>query len=322
MKRLIEKILQMAAKKNLLPKIVSILLAVILWGYLTSTKSGELKLKIPVTYKNLDESLIVSRVSPKSVFVRVKGRKEDLKIVNIKNVKIIVDLARPQVDEYRDYPLQIVKIDVPEDLVMDVNPEEAKLYIEKKVSRNIRIIPRHTGTPEAGLILGRIKATPEYVKVSGPGSILNNMNSVYTEYIYLDKKNTTFKAMARLEKVNLEQIEYGFSDVNVTVPLFAASETAMMEIPVIIKNRKKGYRYELRSERIKVAVIIPQNRDADTLNPVAYIDAAELAVSGDDFLTGNSLEKDAPVRVRFHGLDDWNLLSVTPEIIKVLIIRE
>ena len=58
-----ESIRGWVARKNIIPKIVSIILAVILWGYLTSSESGDVKFKVPLTYKNLDQTLKIGRAS-------------------------------------------------------------------------------------------------------------------------------------------------------------------------------------------------------------------------------------------------------------------
>ena len=42
------------------------MLAVILWGYIADSKTGELKFKLQINYKNLDKALTVADISEKT----------------------------------------------------------------------------------------------------------------------------------------------------------------------------------------------------------------------------------------------------------------
>lgn len=321
MKLNIETIRAWAEKKNVVPKLVSIILAVILWGYLTSSESGDVKFKLPVNYRNLDQALTVSRLSNKYVMVRIKGRKDELKNVNSKNIKVFVDLSAARIGEFNSFPVQVEKTDLPEELEVDVNPQEIKLFVERKIFRNILIIPRYSGDPDKGFVLGRIKVNPEYVRIAGSASLLSGIDGINTEYIFVNNRNTTFKAVAKLEKINEDEIDYSFAEVDVTVPVIPVADTASMELPVIIKNRVKGFVYSAVYEKVNVSVILPQSRDIASLDLVAYIDASEIPVMSNETAVSGRFEKEAIVHVR-SGVSDDGVLSVKPEKIKVIITRE
>ncbi len=322
MKPSIQKIKVWGEKKNLLPKLVSIILAVILWGYLTSSKTGEVKFKLPVNYKNLDNSFTISRLSNKFVMVRVKGRKDELKNVNSKNIRLLIDLSAVRVGEYNTCPVQIDKSELSEDVSIDLNPDEIKLFVEKKIVRSVPVIPRHSGDPEKGYIMGQIKVTPEYVKVSGSSSLISDINVIYTEYIFLNNKNETFKSMVKLDKIYGDEVDYNISDVTVNVPIIKASVISYVEIPVSVKNRVKGLIYKTVLEKIRVGVVIPENRSSDSLNLVAYIDASEIDLQSDDFAVDGRAEKEAIIHVKNTANDDSSIISVTPDKVKVIITRE
>lgn len=317
-----ESIKAWAAKKNVVPKLASIILAVILWGYLTSSESGDVKFKVPLTYKNLDQTLTVSNLSNKYVMVRITGRKDDLKNVNSKNIKVFIDLSSARTGEFNSFRIQIERTDLPEELEVSINPEDVKLFVEKKIFRNILIKPRHSGDPDKGYILGKIKTNPEYVRIAGSASLIAGIDTVSTEYIFVNNRNATFKTPVKLEKVNEDEIDYSISEVDVTVPLIPVSDTASVEIPVVIKNRVKGFIYNTVIDRVNVSVILPQNRSAESLDLSAYIDASEIPVMSNDTTAGGRYEKDAVVHVKSGVSDEDGVLSVKPEMIKVFITRE
>ena len=311
-----------AEKKNFIPKLVSIILAVILWGYLTSSESGDVKFKVPLAYKNLDQTLTVSRLSNKYVMVRVTGRKDDLKNVNSKNIKVFIDLSSARVGEFSSFKIQVERTDIPEELEINVNPDEVKLFVEKKIFRNIMIKPRHSGDPDKGYILGRIKVHPEYVRISGSASLIAGIDGISTEYIFLNDRNATFKTPVKLEKINEDEIDYSISEVEVTVPLIPFSDTASVELPVLVKNRVKGFVYDTVTDKVSVNVILTQNRSVESLELTAYIDASEIPVMSNDIAVNGRYEKEAVVHIKNGVSDEDGVLSVMPETIKVLITRE
>ncbi len=317
-----ESIRAWAAKKNFIPKLVSIILAVILWGYLTSSESGDIKFKVPLTYKNLDQALTVSRLSNKYVMVKVTGRKDELKNVNSKNIKVFVDLSSARIGEFNSFRVQIERTDIPEELEVSINPEEVKLFVEKKIFRNILIKPRHSGDPDKGYVLGKIKVSPEYVRIAGSASLVAGINWINTEYIFVNNRNATFKTPVKLEMINEDEIDYSISEVEVAVPLIPVSDTASVELPVVIKNRVKGFVYDTAIDKISVSLILPQNRNIDSLDLAAYIDASEIPVMSNDVAVSGRYEKEAVVHVKNGALDEDEILSVKPEMIKVFIIRE
>jgi len=78
MKRYIDIVIKFFQNRNLVPKMASILLSVILWAYISSSKSGDVRFKLPVTFEGLEEGYIVSKVSHRFVVVEVKGNKDEL----------------------------------------------------------------------------------------------------------------------------------------------------------------------------------------------------------------------------------------------------
>ena len=323
MKRYIEILLEIIKKRNLLPKLGSIILAVILWAYISSGKSGDVKFKLPVTFTGLDENLVVSKISHKVVVVEVQGSIDDLKNVSSKNIKLTVDLSNAVPGDYKPYAIQYQKIDLTDDFKIELQPEELKIFIEKKTVRNVRIIPRYSGHTEKGFMTGKISVNPEYVKITGAGSIINNIGAIYTEVIPVDKKNLTFRQDVKIEKVNEEELLYNLSKVSVTVPILNYSEITSLEIPVVVKNNKKGLKYKLNYDRIKINVIPPENKLMNEHSFSAYVDADEIEIDNDELLRKNKIEVIGFVHVIGDSTEtDNGILSSTPDRVEIVVTKE
>jgi len=328
MKRYIQILGKFIEDKNLVPKLGSILLAVILWAYISTGKSGDVRFKLPLTYAGLEENYVVSKASHKFVVVEVQGNKDDLKNISSKNIKLVVDLSTAEKDEYKPYKIQYQKIDFTDDFKIELYPEDVKILIEKKIERNVRIVPRYSGSAEKGFKAGRIRLNPEYVKISGPASVVNSIGVVYTEEIPVDDKNSAFRQDIRIEKVNEDSVEYSLSKVNAIVPIlnfsmFNSVETASVEIPVTLRNKKKGYKYSLTTDKVKVNVILPENKSSSERFFSAYVDADEIEIDNDAFIKKNKIEVMGFVHVVGDTSEtDSGILSATPDSIEIVVTKE
>jgi hypothetical protein len=323
MKRYIEIIVRIIENRNLVPKLASIVLAVVLWAYISSAKSGEVKFKLPVNFSGLEEDYIVSKISHKYVVVEIKGNKEDLKNVSSKNIKLQVDLANTESGDYRPYKIQYQKIDFTDDFKVELYPEEVKILIEKKVTREVRVIPRYSGSTDKGFMPGKIRVNPEYIKVTGPGSVVRNMSAVYTEEISLENRSAAFRQDIKIEKSDETEVEYNFSKVNVTVPVINYTVLTTLEIPVVIKNKKKGYKYLFNSDRVKVSIILPDDKKIDENSFSAYIDGDDIDIDNDEFIKKSRIEVMGYVNVNGDSAETDNLImSTTPDSVEIVVTKE
>lgn len=323
MKHYIEAIKKIIESRNLVPKLCSILLAVILWAYISSSKSGDVKFKIPVAFTGLQENYIVSKISSKVVTVEIYGDRDELKNVSSKNIKLAVDLsgAEPGVQKY--YPVQYQKIDLNDDFKIDLSPEELKIQIEKKAVRNVKIIPRYKGYTEKGFMVGKIRCNPEYVRITGPGSVINNIGAVYTDFIPVDEKNSPFHQDIRIEKVNEEGVEYSTGKVNVSVPVMNFSGTVSYEIPVLIRNRKKGFNYTINSDRVKINVMLTENKNITDRSFSAYIDADEIEIDNDELARNGKIEITGYIHADGDTPEtDSIVLSANPDRLEIVVTKE
>lgn len=323
MKKYYEAIMNFAENRNLVPKIASILLAVILWAYISSTKSGDVRFRLPVTYTGLEENFAVSMISHKNALVEVNGNKDDLKNISSRNIRLFVDLSKVESGDYRIYPLQYQKIDIADEFRINISPEEVRILVEKKITRNIRIIPRYTGIPGKGYMAGKIKINPEYVKVSGPASKVDNVGALYTDEISVKDKTAAFQQDIKISRVNEEQLEYSLAKVSATVPIIDYSEVTTIEIPLVIKNQKKGYSYLANYNKIKINVILPENKSITEHTFTAYIDADEIETDNYRFSKKSRIEVMRYVHIAGDSSETGNaVLSAAPDIVEIVVAKD
>lgn len=308
-------------RNDIVPKIVSIMLAVILWGYIADSKTGELKFKLQINYKNLDKALTVADISEKTAVLRVRGKQEELKNISSKNFKLFIDLSSVKVGDYANLKIQAEKTDIAEEVELDISPSDLKVLVERKISRSVPIVPRYSGETEKGYIMGRIKAIPEYVVISGAAKLLSQIDFVPTEYIFLNNRNESFNSKVRLEKVS-DDVEYSFSEVSVSIPIWPVSERRLVEVPISLRNRIKGFNYILSDEKVKISYISLKGRDLSPNELLLYVDASELLINNEELIEKGFSEVKGFIHVKNLSEDDAGIVAVAPERVSIKIIKE
>jgi len=323
MKSYLEKFLAFSKRKNLVPKLTSIILAVILWAYITNTRSGDLRFNIPVEFRNSDSSLVVSRVSQKNVAVRVSGRKDDLKNVNARNIVIFVDLSRAVPGEYSDYNVEYTRNEVPEGIDIRIIPEELKVLVEKIAEKEIRVIPKFSGTPAKGFHAGKVRVVPETIILRGAPSLLDRIDLLYTSDISIEGAREIISTEIPVETANIEGVDYIRSTVVVTIPVISYSDIAELDLPIVLQKAKKGYKYLLKTRSVKVHVMPDGKKKIADYSISAVVDASLIKIDQEELERKGKIEREADIEILSQIPDiDERIISITPDSVVVEVTRE
>ncbi len=323
MKPYMERFAEFSKRTNLVPKLVSIILAIILWAYISNTHSGDIKFNIPVDFKNIDDSLIVSRVSHKTAIVKLSGRKDDLRNVHARDIVLFVDLSKVKIGEYSDYHIEVTKNNIPDKINITIQPDEIKALVERKISKDVKIIPKFSGNPEKGFHAGKVKLVPETVTLTGPPSRLNEIESLYTRDISLEGIKDDVQKKIDIQKFALEGIEYSTESVNVTVPVISFADMAQLGVAISVKNGKKGYRYTLETEKAYVHFILEKKKKASDYKWSAFVDMANFGERYSELETQDKIEWLADVQIEGERPDvREGIISITPDKILIVIVKE
>jgi len=154
-------------------KLVSLVLAVSLWFYVTSKGKTEMSLTIPLELRNIPQEMAVVGDVPGTVEARFQGQERALReIAAGKKVACAVDLSLGREGE------NILRIS-PDDIrkpsgvtVTHLAPYEITVKLDRIVRRTIRLRPVIAGTPAAGYRLGNVTVAPPRITLEGPqGSV-------------------------------------------------------------------------------------------------------------------------------------------------------
>jgi len=324
MKKYYDIIKKSIGEKNLIPKMVSLLLSIILWLYASKEKLSEISTKFPVTFNGLEDNYVVSGISTKVVTAKIRGNKDEIKSINSRNIRLIVDLSSAEPGNYITYPIECQKIDFAGNYEITLHPANVEILIEKKITRKVKVIPEFKGTAKDGFMLGQIQVVPEYIKIDGPSSIINNIGVIRTENIVIDKKSETFSRDIKILKEYGDSVNYNISRVNITIPIINYSETEIIELPIIMRNKKTGFNYLLISDKVKIQILKNNDENITENSLSAYIDCDEIKIDNEEFASKSKITAKGFVHVTANTLknDKSRILSSTPATVEIVITKE
>ena len=316
------EIIKIVSRKELKPRIICLLLSIIVWAYIGSTKIAENTFKIPIEYKNLPDSYIITKSRKRFVTVVLKGKKEEVINIDVKNIKVLVDLSNPIIGRNIRYPIELVQNDILYGIDLTLLSRFTILNIEKKIHKKVRVIPIITGNVRNGCIRGRIRISPEKVIIDGPESIVQKITYVHTVSIsIMDEANNVVKDVS-IDRSNKNGININTSIIKVVIPILQKSNYYSFERKIGIKNANDKFRYILNKESVNVYI-----RKSDKINEFSennieiYIDVSSL---NRDYFYKNNLdlvEKELVINTRVNK-GQINIFSVVPDTVFVKMIKK
>lgn len=222
-------------------KLISIVLAALLWLVVSGEQIVERALRIPLEFTNMPAQLELVGEPPNVVDVRVRGSSGALSRVAAGELVAVVDLqtARPG---QRLFHIAGGDVRVPFGVeVVQVAPSTIYMTFETSSSKVVPVIPQVEGDPSPGFEIGTVTAEPRTVEVIGPKSAVAALTSAVTEPV----------SAAGAAAPIVEMVTVGVSDpsvrlksadpVRVTVAVRPAQmQWAVEGVPVNVTNAGKG----------------------------------------------------------------------------------
>ncbi|HON76929.1 MAG TPA: CdaR family protein [Spirochaetota bacterium] len=274
MKGIFNEIKSLIFSRELVPKLVAIILSVILWAYIGSTKIGEVAFRIPVEFKSLSEDLIISNYSIKNVTIKLSGKKEDLNNFNIKNVKAYVSLKKAVPGENQKFPINVAKEDVPEGVNIELIRNNVEISIEKRIVSPVRIIPVIAGELKDGYIMGDVLVSPEYVNISGQADIISKIKNLKTKIVSIEDATRDVEQNVEVDIADYSGVAIDPTVVSVTVPIVDTLRLKVIDRQIDVRKENPRFGYELNTSRVKVFIRVP--KDGSVLNE----DSVDVFVDG------------------------------------------
>jgi YbbR domain-containing protein len=265
--------------RNLGLKVLSVVLATLLWMTVTRDQTVERNLRVPLEFQEIPEDLEITGDTLTAVDVRVRGASSILSRLEGGEVVAVLNLqaARPG---QRLFHVLTDEVRVPFGVtVVQVNPPTVPLRIERSGSRTVPVHPTVEGQPADGYVAGAVKVSPPAVEVVGPLSRLSSVREATTEPVSIANATATVS-----DSVTVGVVDPG---LRLRVPRNATVIVEIQPAPIerdfkdlVVSVRNVGPRLRAAVVPARVTVVLRGSRqtlgsmDAGTLSP--WVDAAAL----------------------------------------------
>jgi YbbR domain-containing protein len=167
-------------------KVVSVVLAALLWLLVSGEQTVERALRIPLEFTNLPSQLELVGEPPDVVDVRVRGSSGTLSRIAAGELAAVLDVRTAREGD-RLFHLTAEDVRAPFGVdVVQVTPASVSLTFEQSVSKTVGVTVRIDGEPGSGFAVGGVTVEPATVAIVGPASAVSGMTEAITEPVSVE----------------------------------------------------------------------------------------------------------------------------------------
>jgi hypothetical protein len=167
---------------NLGWKILSLVVAVVLWAVVATDPELATFALAPLEYKNLPDDLEISSEPISSVSLELRGPSGQLRDGTVRPA-VVLDMASVQPGE-RTFAIGADNVKLSRSVrLVRSKPSEVRFLFERRRVRNVYVEPRFVGDGLHGYTVAHWEVEPKQLVVVGPASRVGRIETVFTDPI-------------------------------------------------------------------------------------------------------------------------------------------
>jgi YbbR domain-containing protein len=170
--------------RNLAWKLLSLVIAVLLWVAVAREPEVATSLSVPVDFKNMKDDLDIDGNLPDRVRLEVRGPSGSLTRDNLSAVAVVLDLSDAQAGE-RTYSIRGRNLNLPAGVVFyRAVPSQLTLHFDQLIVKEEPVQPIYTNRP-AGYRIASQQLDPAVVRIRGSQDRVQVIHQVKTDPVDL-----------------------------------------------------------------------------------------------------------------------------------------
>jgi len=231
------------AVKNEWPlKVISILLAIVLWGFVVTQELVHTDKTLPIEAVNAPPGLVATVIQPPKINVKFEGRQQMMDKAKLTQTRVVADLSGRVLGEH-SVVLEIHS--VPPGIRASVERQVVRVTLDAKSSIQRSVTVETIGKQAQGFRLEALRARPETVTIEGASSELRAVARAVAVVDIWGLTNTVQKEVAvelRDERnMSLSSLQTQPAQVQVTVAI-GSMATKTVPITPQLSDPPAGYR--------------------------------------------------------------------------------
>jgi YbbR domain-containing protein len=171
--------------KNLFYKLLSLLLAVLLWFLVVGEERAEVGLTIPLELVNIPRNLIVVNNITQGIDIRVNGPRSLVRSLTARSLSKSLDLSNARAGTIT-FPISAEGIKLPRGVTITrIHPPQVVVVLQKLGQKRVAVKPRLTGKLPPGFEIASVQTKPEELEVAGPEEVMGGVETLFTKPIDL-----------------------------------------------------------------------------------------------------------------------------------------
>ncbi len=177
---------------NIWLKILSLVLATGLWWWIAPDQEpAEVAVRVPIELQHVPPQLEISSVTIPEAQIRVRGPERMIRELRSTDIHAELELRDAKPGE-RTFDLAAQQIRLQRSLtVVQVVPGQVHLSFDTRLTREVEIHPRVTGSFAAGERIGKVLVDPEKIKITGPQHHVELVEAATTDPVDASGTTTT-----------------------------------------------------------------------------------------------------------------------------------
>ena len=172
--------------ENFVAKLMSVLIALLLWVALIDEPELIETTTVPVEYRNLSSALDLSPDSPNRVQLQVRGSRARLNEVSPERTNIVLDLGSMKEPSAKTFTIQESSINLPKRVALvRAIPSQLRVRLERRLFKDVPVEVEYEHPLPPGMTVLTAEVSPSTIKVVGPESRVQAAEKIGTEPIDL-----------------------------------------------------------------------------------------------------------------------------------------
>ena len=298
-----------AFTQNIGTKLISVIVAVVLWVVVFNSWEVEVTQKVPLKIV-APAGYMVETETPEEVSVRLVGPQSFLRsIIDQPQEPIRIEVKERKIGRI-NYRLFSDQVPVPSRVeVLDINPKVVPIYLDQVSRKKVKLKAQFNGSLPKEYDLERVEITPPEIKIQGSSQVLKGLNVIETRPINLNniKNPQTIPA-----KLDLKASGVKVLGPQPKVQLLVRSKK---EANYRLRNVKVRHSFDKRSVEIipsKVTVLVRiKKEDLKNINESNVI----AQIPHRSYKTGQTFKSEVSIKLP----ENVGFVSIEPEKVQVRI---
>jgi YbbR domain-containing protein len=225
-------------KKKIIPISSIFIFSIILWTSVAMSLEYITTIKVPVSLIDLPKNYTKGTITHDEIYVRIKSKGWELAKLSMGAKEEFLVSAHRRIGKHRIDLLDEMKNNdwISSSLqIVEIAPMIIEFEVDKVITKEVYIKPNLTVDFKENFgIASVLKISPQKVEISGPASVVNNIDSIYSEPVTL--KDISEPVNTELEIVHISGIELSETKCNIEFDVQKIVDKSFDEIIVEIRN--------------------------------------------------------------------------------------